>query len=124
MPKRISNSNNIVNNSAKKKGTETDKKIEEARAFIKATVLEPARAFIEATSVSHGSNFAKTVELICMTAAAKKCEKGTVASSCTYETIKLIQLLTNLHGIVAGKGIKSKISSIKRMLKNDTNYDA
>lgn len=83
------------------------------------TLLEPARALIEVWEVKSKLNYDQFTNLIVEVLSANKVDRRKVLLSHTHATSELYELLGQVHSQVVGKGIKSKITSVKKVITSD-----
>lgn len=83
-----------------------------------SSLLENARSYIEATRESHSLNFEKFVELVVKSSSLCREERRKVISGYTRNHSEFIDLLTKVHTLVGGRGIKSRLTAIKKAMES------
>lgn len=100
------------------------------RTFQISSGIEPARPYIEASFSNHKLTFDKVVNLIMEATKAPRDQRKKIVSQFSKDSSAILDLLLKIHGTVKGKGIKSKITCITKILDytdeipSTTDYDS
>lgn len=97
---------------------------EETRTSRLNSLLEPARAYIESSQGSHALKFDEVVSLLAVPRNKSASDGRNLVHSLTHNTAEVITLLNNIYGLIAGKGVKSKITSLRKCLEYDDSMNS
>lgn len=81
-------------------------------------LLKPARDYIEKSHESHKLDFDQVVKLLAIERKTPLKERKELLSSITDNLSELESLLESVYGLVEGKGIKARITTLKRTIND------
>lgn len=106
------------------KKIKTAKMNEQDRSLKASSLLEPARAHIEASNEQHHLSYSDVAKLLAFPQRMTAEDRRKRVRSATKYIPELEELLKTVYTLVAGKGIKSKITLILKALNDDSVSDA
>lgn len=99
------------------------KSLEEVSSKI-SSMLEPARAHIESSEKELQMNFDGVVNLLACSSMASPDERRGKILSLTHRSVEVVELMRSIYSMVKGKGIKAKITSLRKALESGFDADS
>lgn len=111
------NTTNLVKKVNKKRRLLEKKNLQERISSVTSS-LESARAHIDASQTHNNIDYDKFLELLIKSCTSEPSERRSIVLSYHFDSSNLSKLITEVHGIVSGRGTKKKLTALKKAVEN------